>query len=702
VLDGGVGNDRISGSNGNDVLLGGEGNDFIDGQQGADFALMGAGDDIFQWDPGDGSDVVEGEDGRDTMLFNGSNVGENFGISSNGGRAIFTRNVANITMDLNDVERIDVVTLGGADNFVVSDLTATDVREVAVNLAELTAAEDTVTLQGRDTGTDFSFRNSGATLVASGLGADVQVLNAGAEDLVVATGVITAGDEFRIDGDATGDTFRISAAGADVIVEGLAARIGIRAAGLAADVVTINGNDGDDTFEAAGNLAPLAQLVLDGGAGNDRILGSNGNDVLLGGAGDDFIDGQQGADVARMGAGDDLFQWDPGDGSDVVEGEAGTDTLLFNGSAANEIFTIAANGERESFKRDLGNIVMDIDGIERIEAHAGAGNDTIDASGLPAGRATLRLFAEDGDDRVIGSAGVDFINGGRGTDTVSMGAGNDRFQWNPGEGSDVIDGQAGFDTHEFNGSNADERFSLNAGGSDAILTRDVGNIVMDQNGVERVELLTAGGVDNVEIGDLRGTDIRELLVDLAGATGATAGDGAADSVTVNGGTRSDLISVSSNGDDVSINGLAQRTRIANADANDTITVNGGAGADLIDASSVSAGVANVVLDGGAGSDLLFAGRGATTLLGGAGNDILVGGAGADVLNAGSGRDVLFGNGGDDLFVGDDDYTVIGFRAGAGSDDRIDLRGIAGLDDFGDVMDAVLRSMRARPSCSSAC
>ena len=168
TVDGGAGNDRILGSNGNDVLLGGDGNDFIDGQQGADVAFMGAGDDLFQWDPGDGSDVVEGQDGRDTMLFNGANVGENFAIFANGGRALFTRNVANITMDLNDVERVDVLTLGGVDNFVVNDLTATDVREVAVNLAEASAAADTVTLQGRDTGTEFGFRNSGATLVASG------------------------------------------------------------------------------------------------------------------------------------------------------------------------------------------------------------------------------------------------------------------------------------------------------------------------------------------------------------------------------------------------------------------------------------------------------------------------------------------------------------------------------------------------------
>jgi Ca2+-binding RTX toxin-like protein len=692
TVDGGAGNDRILGSNGNDVLLGGDGNDFIDGQQGADVAFLGAGDDVFQWDPGDGSDVIEGQAGGDSMLFNGSAAGEIFDLSANGGRASFTRNVGNIAMDLNDVERIELHALAGADTFNIRELNATDLREIAVDLAETTASADAVVLLGRAGGTDFSFRDGEGGLLGDGLGATVQVANAGAEDLVVASGASDADDQFEVSGGQAGETFRISAAGTDVVVDGLGARIGIRNAADAADNLIIKGNAGDDTFEATGNIAALTNLVLDGGAGNDRILGGNGAELLLGGAGDDFVDGQQGNDVALLGAGNDVFQWDPGDGSDVVEGQAGTDTMLFNGSAANEVFSIAANGARESFRRDVGNIAMDIDGIERIEARAGAGNDTIDASGLLAGRAQLGLFGDDGDDRITGSAGVDFINGGRGTDTVTMGAGNDRFQWNPGEGSDVVDGQAGFDTHEFNGSNANERFALNAGGRDAILTRDVGNIVMDQSNIERVELLTAGGGDTIEVGDLRGTDVRELLVDLAGAVGGTTGDGAADLVTLNAGAHSDLLSLSSSGDDISIDGLAQRTRVANADATDTIAVNGGAGADLIDARSVSAGSAGLVLDGGSGNDALFAGRGAATLLGGTGNDLLVGGAGADVLRAGGGRDVLIGNGGDDLFAGDDDFTVIGFRAGAGTDDRIDLREVAGLDDFADVM-AIARFSR---------
>ena len=64
------------------------------------------------------------------MLFNGSNAAEIIDISANGGRVLFFRNVANVTMDLNDVEAIDFNALGGADTIVVDDLSGTDVTEV--------------------------------------------------------------------------------------------------------------------------------------------------------------------------------------------------------------------------------------------------------------------------------------------------------------------------------------------------------------------------------------------------------------------------------------------------------------------------------------------------------------------------------------------------------------------------------------------
>ena len=76
---------------------------------------MGAGDDTFVWNPGDDNDTLEGQDGFDTMLFNGANIAEQITVSANGGRVIFFRDIANVTMDLNDVEGIDFNALGGAD-----------------------------------------------------------------------------------------------------------------------------------------------------------------------------------------------------------------------------------------------------------------------------------------------------------------------------------------------------------------------------------------------------------------------------------------------------------------------------------------------------------------------------------------------------------------------------------------------------------
>src|SRR4029078_8658193 len=133
------------------------------------------------------------------------------------------------------------------------------------------------------------------------------------------------------------------------------------------EALVVNANGGDDSFSATGNLAALIQITVDGGTGNDTLLRSNGADVLLGGDNNDFIDGQQGNDTVFLGAGDDTFQWDPGDGSDTVEGQDGNDILIFNGSAANEVFEISANGSRARFTRNVANIVMDLNAIEQID-----------------------------------------------------------------------------------------------------------------------------------------------------------------------------------------------------------------------------------------------------------------------------------------------------------------------------------------------
>jgi hypothetical protein len=183
--------------------------------------------------------------------------------------------------------------------------------------------------------------------------------------------------------------------------------------------------------------------------------------------------------------------------------------------------------------------------------------------------------------------GDDFVDGNRGTDTALLGDGDDAFVWDPGDGSDVIEGARGGDQMLFNGSDGAEKFAATANGSRLRFTRDLGNIVMDIDDVERVVLKALGGADSTTIDDLRGTDVRKIDVDLSAQAGG--GDGATDSVTVNGTARKDFIRVSGSSGTVDINGLKPKVRITHAEPTDQLTVDTKAGRDIVDTRKLAPG-----------------------------------------------------------------------------------------------------------------
>ncbi len=136
------------------------------------------------------------------------------------------------------------------------------------------------------------------------------------------------------------------------------------------DRLRLNGNGGEDILQAS---TDAMAITLDGGDDMDVVLGGPGRDTLLGGDDFDDIKGGRGDDTVNMGADFDRFSWAPGEGSDTVDGgPSSRDSLFFLGSADAETFELA--GDR--FTRDVGNIVMDLDDIEVIDAQAGAGADT--------------------------------------------------------------------------------------------------------------------------------------------------------------------------------------------------------------------------------------------------------------------------------------------------------------------------------------
>ncbi len=674
TVDGGAGNDQITGGDGNDTLLGGDGDDLIIGGRGNDQLFGGAGTDTFVWNPGDGSDKIDGGDGSDTLVFNGANVAEKISIAAASQHHVqFTRDVGNVTMDLDHIETIDFNALGGADVITVGDLTGTDVTDVAINL-------------GGSGGGD------------------------GAADAVIVSGTNAA------------DTINVVGSGTSVTVIGLAAQVDITTTD-AGDTLTVNGGKGNDTINAATLPAAIVGLTIDGGDGNDSIVGSQGADTLIGGDGNDTVTGGRGNDVAFLGAGNDTFIWNPGDGSDVVEGQGGIDTLVFNGANVSEHMDILANGQRVLLTRDVGSVVMDLDSVEHIQvaalggsdaitvndlsgtgvtqvaldlsatpgsgqgdgvadtvtdnATAGddnisvvgsgsaiqvnglqaqlslmgadggldslvinglAGNDVIDASKLKAGSVNLTLNGGAGNDRIIGGAGNDLVIGGQGSDTAFMGAGDDTFVWNPGDGSDIVEGQAGNDTLLFNGANVSETIDISANGSRVRFTRDIGNVVMDVNGVENIDFNALGGADKITVNDLTGTNVSQVKLDLSATAGSGQGDGAVDTVTINGTAGNDVITVVNNNGVVTVTGLSETVTITGFEANDQLVINGLGGDDVIQASGLSG--MQLVANGGDGNDVLIGGHGGNTLNGGNGDDVLIGGTNVDVLDGGPGNNVV--------------------------------------------------------------
>jgi Ca2+-binding RTX toxin-like protein len=84
----------------------------------------------------------------------------------------------------------------------------------------------------------------------------------------------------------------------------------------------LDGNRGDDTIDGGSGRDEIdgdaGRDVLFGRAGNDEIDGGSGNDVLYGGTGRDRLDGGSGNDRLSGGAGADIFEFDRGEGRDVV------------------------------------------------------------------------------------------------------------------------------------------------------------------------------------------------------------------------------------------------------------------------------------------------------------------------------------------------------------------------------------------------
>lgn len=290
-------------------------------------------------------------------------------------------------------------------------------------------------------------------------------------------------------------------------------------------------------------------------------------------------------------------------------------TLRITGSPfADRIALRLAAADATQLQLDLGDdgsadASFDVSTFAAIDVDAGGGDDLVrldTGNGAFTAAKPTRVFGGRGDDTLLGGSGNETFFGGRGNDVIDgnggadtafLGPGDDTFVWDPGDGSDVVEGDSGFDTLVFNGSGGNELMAAGANGGRVTFTRTPGNVVMDLESIEGLDVHPLGGTDSIAVGDLSGTDLSHVELDLAGALGGTTGDRAADRLGVNGTAGDDTIAVTASGGAVTVSGLAATVRITHADADlDSLGIGTGGGNDHVSVDPAVNGSIGVTVD----------------------------------------------------------------------------------------------------------
>ena len=716
VLNGGAGNDSITGTKYSDTIIGGVGNDTIEGGKGNDVITGGTGENTIVYHTGDGNDVIN------------LTKGEKF------------------TLKMDSYYRIEI-----AKNKKDVLIYTTSAKNEYITIKNL-AVKD-ITNDATKTKEDESY-----VKIVSGSG-NIEDLRRYLFEKKITDNTNFTGTWLRDKIDATGATLykdKKNTVEKDVTDKGL----------------VLNGGAGDDEIYGS-----KYSDTIYGGIGNDYISGGKGNDKIYGGAGDDNITGGEGNDLLYGDAGDDRIFGDVG--NDTIYGGAGKDTIgggdgddYLDGGADDDIIdggsgndTIYGGAGKDTIGGEEGNDYLD-GGADDDYIEGGAGNDTILGG---AGNDTIR--GGNGDDLIYGGAGNDEIYGDAGDDTIYAGDGDDTiyafFDKNlifAGKGNDKINASLGAEnTYVFNNGDGICTIDMNyysvpdnevkhdtinltgvtkTGFKIEVRNGDIGrdgqyrqdvyirynlvrgtykdciiikNFIDYSVDLKDIEILTKDGQrtslneilkNNVSDGNLtkgrnsesnndNDTLLGSFLGDTITANGANSrvyGGDANDSITstggnstIYGGAGNDFITGGSgdiiygdDGDDL-IYGGADGNEIYGGAGGDNIY--GGSGNDTIDGGddddgieggdgndSINGGNGNDYIKGGNGNDTIYGDSGNDTIFGDAGDDIIYGGVGDDAIVGGLGNDLLYGENGNDFIDGGEGNDTI--YAGDG-DDTID-------------------------------
>ena len=705
VLTGGNGNDTIFGEGGNDSIEGNAGHDSIEGNHGDDTISGGTGNDTIYGDNNTGgTSTPDGTTERESFEWDKApDPHDNSAVDNNdnlgGGFVQDTGNV-NVTFSVTGSSKTPETTFSTDQQKVHSitgDGQATNANSSLASLANQDGESATYRLDFSKDVTNISFRindiDNASKVVIVAVGPDgartpINVSTGGGIQAQNQDGV--GGNETLISRGADGpdtdpshsalvnisgpvDYLEITHTMDQSLSPGNHAGINITDVYFDAPVGGVDGGAGNDLL-----MGDEGDDLIDGGAGNDTLFGGDDDDTLIGGDGDDQLTGGEGKDKISGGAGKDTIFG--GTDGDTVDGGAGgfnadpalntdDDTLDLtglnfrlrdlepdsNGNGQNGTVDLynADGTSAGSFKfTEIENIIGEemagpVDGLDSGEdmapGYTDAQGDQIDGT--------------DGiNDTIFGNGGDDTIDSGLGDDTVDGGSGDDTFTLTDGVDNDVIiggeSGETDGDVIDSTAVNDDLTVTF-TDKEEGTLTNGSGTTEFSE--IERLELgggddtvTGSGGDENVLTGD--GNDV----VNAGGGDDTIDGQGGND--TIDGGKYDDSLIggdgndslVGGEGDDVLIGNKPGAIGVPDTDVplvskpfdqdtnpnDDKDTLIGGAGNDTI--------------DGGDDADYIDGGDDDDVIEGGIDNDTIYGGSGNDTITDVQGADEIYGGDGDDL------------------------------------------------------
>ncbi|MDY0328369.1 MAG: hypothetical protein RBR07_08990, partial [Arcobacteraceae bacterium] len=673
-VNGGTGNDTITGSLddnslfgglGSDTIVGSGGDDILDGGDGIDVASYASATEDLNIDLGvSGTPVAIGTGyGNDTFISIEGAIG------GSGDDTITGTNSSNVLIGgagddtllpngndgINELDEIDggigtdfVSFDFGDSTSVILDLADGGIQNTGKGRVQIVNVEN---VEG-GSGADRLYGNSSDNVIEGGIGDDT---------------LFGRGGNNTLDGGADTDTADYS--GVDS-VNGIITNLnllteqvqnnGYLGRDTLISIEHIIGTNNTDIIQGNSTRADVDTMVFELGGGNDTIYAGSGanliytariasdnndNNTVYSGTGNDTVYGSNGADkfiVTSANDGQDTFYGR--DGINTIDYSAITDTdtdestggivVTLNGST-NVAVTLKNGGDTNIISN-----VQHIVGTANSDTITGDTNNNI----LDGGAGDDTIFGIFGTNTLYGGAGNDSITGGTAVDTIYGGDGDDTIF--SSTGNDTIYGGDGLDTMDFSGRSGTKVF-----------------VNLAQNQVQ---------VDTNSNGEFDLDDEKDVLYGISRVVGSTGND------TLYGDTLDNILE-----------GNAGINSLYGAGGDDTLI--GGTGTDIAYYTPAGSSVYvdmtqeyQVVRDGDSGRDKLtnidyiYGSDFGDTFLGNGDNNTFLGSVGNDTFYSSTGTNVHNGGADSDLFIitskdhGED--TLIG---GLGSD-TVDFSQVSGL------------------------